>query len=174
MKKYEPKDLEAIFKEIEGENPRAAILVCGALVENALEWAIGAHLRKPETDTEKSALFPDNGILGSFSEKIWGAYFMCIIGRTVRHNLDMIRLIRNVAGHDMNPLTFDHPDIASRCGQIELLNEAFKDAPKPSRRQTYVLTAQFLTATLGLRSQENDPDIGEGVKRLPVLKWLDL
>src|SRR5712692_5082170 len=123
--RYEPKDIDAIFTELSGESARAAITVGGSLVENALEALIRSRLREPETAREKEVLFSDLGILGTFSEKIWAAYFMRLIGPNTRHDLDMIRLIRNVCAHDMNPISFSQDDIAGRIRCIYLANTSF-------------------------------------------------
>src|SRR5258708_2952729 len=108
MARYTPKDIDKIFEELKGQSDRAAISVGGSLVEYALEKCIESRFREPQEKTEQRVLFVDNGIIGTFYEKIWAAYFLKIIGAITRRDIDLIRKIRNEASHDMNPISFEH------------------------------------------------------------------
>jgi hypothetical protein len=97
-------------------------------------------------------LFADNGLFGSFSQKIWAAYFMNIIGPRRRRDLDLIRLIRNRVSHDMNPISFAMPEIASRCRELDEL-------PSPSAtpgdlRERFMGTAAHLMTALFFRGAQ--------------------
>jgi hypothetical protein len=70
-RRFEPKDYDAIFAELDGENDRAAIAVGGSILEHALEQAILSRLREPNDNDESAKLFSDVGIFGTFYEKIW-------------------------------------------------------------------------------------------------------
>src|SRR5271156_5953175 len=105
-RRFEPKDYDAVFAELDGENDRAAIAVGGSILEHALEQAILSRLREPQDNDESAKLFSDVGIFGTFYEKIWAAYFLKIIGPVTRRDIDLVRHIRNVAAHDMNPVSF--------------------------------------------------------------------
>jgi hypothetical protein len=78
--RYEPQDIGRIFEELAGANDRAAIAVGGSILEHALEMAVRSQLREPQTPREADILFFDNGMVGTFSEKIWAAYFLKVIG----------------------------------------------------------------------------------------------
>src|ERR1700733_2668157 len=105
--------------ELNSASDRAVISVGGAYVEYALEEAILSRLRVPETETELKMFFHDKGIIGTFFEKIWIAYFLKVIGPQTRHDLELIRRIRNVAAHDMNPIAFQTTEeIANRCREL--------------------------------------------------------
>jgi hypothetical protein len=81
MPRYVPKDMEPIFEELSSANDRATISVWASLLEYSLEECIAARLRGPENETEKSLLFSEQGgIIGTFFEKIWMAYFLKIVG----------------------------------------------------------------------------------------------
>jgi hypothetical protein len=45
MARYEPRDIEAIFDELEGQNDRAVAIVGSALLEHALQAALASQLR---------------------------------------------------------------------------------------------------------------------------------
>jgi hypothetical protein len=103
-KRYAPADYKPIIYAIGGEDARAAVLVAQAMIEHQLERVLKANLRQPESKTEEEVLFSDNGLMGSFSEKIWGAYFMKLIGPKTRLDFDLIRKMRNECAHNMNPV----------------------------------------------------------------------
>jgi hypothetical protein len=155
-RKLDIKDPDGIMKELEGDNDRAAILVGASIVENALGRCIRSRLREPSTDEERQALFSENGILGTFSELIWMAYFMRLIGPLARRNLDLIRLIRNHAAHDMNPLSFSETsEIYNRCRELDWgLPFAFTKAPSP--RMSFILSVTLAHTALSSRASDHD------------------
>jgi hypothetical protein len=167
-KQYDPADVEQAFKQLAGENDRAAILVGGALLENALEQAILSRLREPQTDTESEALFSERGIFNTFSQKIWAAYFLKIIGPSVRRDIELVRSIRNAAAHDMKSVSFDGtPKIASRCRELSFANESIPGkADPPDLRGKSMLTVRFFTANLFLRSADANAEIAEAARQL--------
>jgi hypothetical protein len=116
-KRRNPKDIKAVLSEIDGASPRAAILVAGAIIEDALEEMIMAHLRWTDQKSEREKLFSVH-LLDSFSSKIWMAYFMTLVGRSTRKDLDAIRDIRNIAAHDPNAVTFKSEAIKDRIQNI--------------------------------------------------------
>lgn len=148
-KRYRPEDLDGPLKELEGESVRAAITVGASLVEYGLELLIEAHLREPQTDAEKAILFTDNGIVGTFWEKIWLAYFLRLIGPQTRRDIDLIRSIRNEAAHNPSPISFDTPEIAGRCRELELGKQtiAGQQTP-PNLRGMFLGTVHLLAAAL--------------------------
>jgi hypothetical protein len=85
--RYRPKDLNGIFDDLEKADDRAFIAVSGALVESALENTILRRLRSPSTDQERNVFFHDSGILRTFGEKIWLAFFLKIIGPRSRRDI---------------------------------------------------------------------------------------
>ena len=87
VKRYQPEDLDIILRELQGSSARATVTVMGAIVEHGLELAIESYLRKPANKEETAVLFRDPGLLGSFYEKIWAAYFLGFIGPMTRRDL---------------------------------------------------------------------------------------
>jgi hypothetical protein len=166
-KRHQPEDITKTFQELESENPRAAITVGGSLLEYALEQAILSRLREPQTKTEGEVLFRDKGILGTFYEKIWASYFLKIIGPVSRQDIDLIRVIRNEVAHNMNPVSFDTPEIASRCRELKLANESIggKIEP-PDLRAKFLVTVKFYTANLLMRAGDSNAEIAEAFKSL--------
>ena len=116
--RHMPKDFEAIIAEMNGAPPRSAILVGTSLLEHALEDLIETALRPPSSSLEREALFSVNGILASFSNKIWLAYFLKLIGPVTRRELDIIRSVRNDCAHNMNAVSFDTEPTVSRIRSL--------------------------------------------------------
>lgn len=168
MVRYAPKDIDEIFMELMGQSDRAAISVGGSMVEYALEQCIKSQLRLPQDKKDEAVLFVDNGIIGTFYEKIWVAYFLRLIGPITRRDLDLIRKIRNSASHDMNPVSFTMTEeIANRCRDLYLPNNS--DLPKTdptNLRLMFILSAQFYSANLLLRSSADAPEASEALKHL--------
>jgi hypothetical protein len=150
--RYEPKDLLPILREMEEQSDRAAITVAASLVGYGLERCLRANLRKPETAREKDILSSDFGILGSFGEQIWLAYFIKIIGPHTRHDLNMIQLIRNICAHDMNPISFDDDGISARVRSFYLTKKIFRERETPTLRTQYLRVANTIRSALEAKS----------------------
>ena len=164
-KQYDPADVGEAFKQLAGENDRAVIFVGGALLENALEQAILSRLREPQTNAEGDILFSERGILNTFSQKIWAAYFLKIIGPSVREILiwfapsatrsprDEIYFVRR---HSRNSVSLSR--VKRREGQDP------QKAP-PDLRENFIATVQFFTANLFLRSGDSRAEIAEAYQQ---------
>lgn len=166
--RYEPKDYDRIFDEMWTLNDRSIILVASSLLGHSLEKLISSRLRKPNTSKEKEVLFSDFGILGSFSQQIWMAYFINLIGPNTRQDLDKIRLIRNVCAHDMNPISFDQEELSSRIQSLHFpkVSPDLK-SKEPNLKRAFIVTSLVYSASMMLRSTE---DIGEINKVAAILE----
>jgi hypothetical protein len=159
-KRYEPKEINAIADEMEHEGARAAITIGASLLEHALEDAIRYRLRQPSNKTEENVLFNEMGLLGSFNEKIWAAYFLGIIGPETRRDMDLVRTIRNEVAHNMNPISFETESIKARCLEIKISDQhifphrsGIKDT-----KDRFISTVYFMVASLALKSITAIPD----------------
>src|SRR6266481_4800084 len=93
---------------------------------------IRSKLREPESSQQEEALFSDTGIFGSFRQKIWTAYFLKWIGPLTRRDLDLVRSIRNIVAHNMNPVSFDTPEIANRCSELFVAKNSVPAQQRPT------------------------------------------
>jgi hypothetical protein len=148
--RYEPADMEAILREMAGESDRAAITVGGALVEHTLELLIKTKLRSPQNNTEAGYLFSDTGILGTFWQKIWAAYFLQLIGPSARKELDVIRSIRNEVAHNMNPVSFADRRIYDKCLNLKIIGESVIEPNNP--RMRFSATIHIFASTMAMKS----------------------
>lgn len=158
------------MSEIDGSSPRAAILVGASVLEHYLTELLQAHLRQPENAKEKLYRPGEGQILTDFSDKIWMAYYLKMIGPQTRREIDSIREMRNKCAHDMNPLSFDTPGIFDRC---KLLRDgrsakALKENPNDYRAM-FSLTVKMLMARVYLRTLTLE---NAGIRRSKNIKKL--
>jgi hypothetical protein len=162
-----PKLTTVLFSELANENDRAVILVAGTSLELGLEWAITSRLRKPINDKEDAKLFGENsGLFDSFSSKLWAAYFLKIIGPTVRGDMDIVRRMRNFAAHNLDPISFAMPEIAGRCRELKMTEQAVKMVSIPgmdpsTTKAQFSATIAFLATNLLRRASLSDYEIAE-------------
>jgi len=88
-------DLPAMAKEFYGKSTRAVVILQATMVEGILANAIESVLH---SDLSKTKLFDFEGPLGTFSAKIAIAYALGIFGPKTKHDLDLIRRLRNDHG----------------------------------------------------------------------------
>lgn len=63
-------------------------------------------------------LFMGSAPLASFSSRITLAFYLGLISKSCRRDLDSIREIRNKFGHDPEVISFRRQDIADRCRNL--------------------------------------------------------
>jgi hypothetical protein len=107
-------DRKAMEKEFYGENDRACGVLNASWVEQMLETAIKRRLR-PDCPAK---LFDYDGPVGTFSARIMMGYALNLFGPNTRHDLDLIRTIRNEFAHCQLPLSFDIPEIKAVCDHL--------------------------------------------------------
>ncbi len=148
--RYEVADIGPIIDEIGGDNDRAAIIVGAAITEYLLQDIIEATL-PPLNSDESARIFSEYGLLGTFSAKILWAYTISQIGRDTKHDLDMIRLIRNESAHNANPASFTTDKIRNRALTLRIAAD-HPDAPDAAKR--FRVTAKLYLCALAYRAAE--------------------
>jgi hypothetical protein len=122
--------------EIQRASPRAGALTAQVYVESRLTDCLRQVLSgKPKIvddflESEKGA--------GTFSAKINLAYCLNIVSEDARHDLHLIRKVRNEFGHDLNTRSFDKDPVRSMCASLKLPEQCFGPigAPHTDRMQT--------------------------------------
>jgi len=151
-KRHIPISFTKVIDEAASESPRAAILVGGSLVEYALTELIQGSLLFPQTAEERQYRPGEREIVSTFSEKIWLAYFMGLIGPHARKDLDRIRNIRNECAHNMNPISFSEGEVAKHCKELRLGRRAIPPFGTPNHREMFMATVKALASGLFLRA----------------------
>lgn len=103
-------------REFYADSDRACGILQASWVELMVERCIAGRLR-PEG---VSNIFDANGPLGTFSNKIMMAYSLGLFGRQTRHDLGLIRNMRNGFAHCQRPLRFRTPEIKAVCDNLAL------------------------------------------------------
>ena len=111
-------DLPAVETELYGTNDRARGVLLAAVTENALTIFVRHALREEINSDDRRLLFDQNGPLGTFSTKILVAYAFKLFGPDTRHDLDLIRLLRNQFAHSRKSFTFEAPVVARVCDHL--------------------------------------------------------
>jgi hypothetical protein len=113
-------ELDAVWHEIDRQSHRASAVLGGAMVEDALRFALQAHfVFLSKTDTEK--LFDYPAPLASFDAKIRVGHAIGLYGTIVRNDLNVIRRVRNGFAHAKKPISFDTPQVAKEMEKIRYL-----------------------------------------------------
>ena len=117
-------DRQLIEAEFYGESDRACGILQASWIELSLEQAILVVL---QPRSSKLFAFPEP--LSTFSAKIDFAYEVKIIGPKTRHDLDLIRELRNGFAHSMVPIRFDDAATTGICDHFQLLSTSAKFIP---------------------------------------------
>jgi hypothetical protein len=108
-------DFSELFKYDRGDD-RAIVIVGGTFLEIALEHILYSFL--PEENKEVERLMEYNQPLGTFSSKIAMCYCLGLIDEVIKHDLTLIRKIRNEFAHDLYA-SFDNEKIPSWCRSLK-------------------------------------------------------
>ena len=108
-------EIDVLLSEIDTHNHRAAAVLGGAFVEDALEYAIQRRFLSL-SKAESEFIFEYPGPLSSFDAKIRAGFGIGLYGTIVRNDLHVIRRVRNAFAHAKKPISFDTPEEGlSRC-----------------------------------------------------------
>jgi hypothetical protein len=111
-------DLVRLEAEIYGANDRARAVMLGAVVETSLEIFLRNKTRPTLNSDDNRQLFDFRGPLGDFASKTLLAYAFNMFGPDTRHDLDLVRLLRNEFAHSRKSFDFTTPAIAAVCAQF--------------------------------------------------------
>lgn len=130
-------DLFALESELSyGLSDRAVAVLLGAMVEDTLRIWLLSHMRDDLSADEHNRLFGPDGASGTFSNKIMLAYAVGAIGSTTRHDLDLIRTLRNEFAHSRRPITFETDVVRAVCTELK-----FPDLEDVSTPKSYIDSA---------------------------------
>ncbi|MDP3070066.1 MAG: MltR family transcriptional regulator [Opitutaceae bacterium] len=155
----------AFRKALTLESDRGCALFAAAYLDKSLSEMLSASLvnsAKIEDD-----LFGSQAPLGSFSARIKIAYYLGMLSKSERHDLDIIRKVRNQFAHNSEPMTFDQVSVQNLCSNlVHDWNE--KDA-RP--RAKFTATASALLASIHVathrgvaRTEKTDTPISDAAK----------
>jgi DNA-binding MltR family transcriptional regulator len=106
---------------------RSIIITASSLLEDMLAFAIIHKFPRSISDSQFAELFTGLGPLASFSAKISMAFLLGAIPENLKHDLHVIKAMRNDCAHIYGHLTFKTPEIARRCDSLKLGREPDKE-----------------------------------------------
>jgi len=110
--------VDCFVKGLKKETDRAAALIVGAFLDDALDGMIRAFVLPRKKILDR--LLAPSGALSSAAVKTELVYLLGLIDRQEYENLGLIRDIRNRFGHSHECLTFDAPGIRTLCEDLDL------------------------------------------------------
>jgi hypothetical protein len=136
-----PEDFTAIIYEVGQGSPRAAAVVCGALLEDVLGRVLLAHA--PLKPKQRKRL-EGSGSPMPMSKRISIARACGLIDDGLEHDLSVITEIRNDFAHTPRPMAFEDQSIADQCARLRVL----PDMKNVSPRMRYAMVVGQLLARL--------------------------
>jgi len=139
--------VKAMLEEIEAQTDRGAAVIAGAALDELLNVCLQCRLL--EMNRERyDALFGFDKALGTFNAKIELGMALGFYSRDGLNILHAIRDIRNKFSHRIEPITFDHPDIAA------IIDRSWNEAYGADRRRRFMsaftMIAMLLTGSVSL------------------------
>jgi hypothetical protein len=101
-------DIDELLDGLRSQGPRGIAVITARYLENALDEALRV-ISKLQTKRK------------TFSEKIALAYEHHIIGPKTKHDLEIVREIRNAMAHSDRAISFDTPPVATLCRSLNAL-----------------------------------------------------
>jgi DNA-binding MltR family transcriptional regulator len=150
-----PDEFHALFGSLNHQTDNAVALICSALLEEATEQLLLNHMVKMNSDT-RSELFRGTGPLATLSARTKLAFALVIIGPVYKHNLELLREVRNAIAHARKPISFQTPEVTAVCKRLKVHqmiqhhNPLFPDNPAlwANPRDRYITASLMLWASL--------------------------
>jgi hypothetical protein len=111
-------DLPKLEAEVYGSNDRASAVMLSSVLETSLEIFLRNKTRPSLNADDTGLLFDWTGPLADFGSKILVGYAFNLFGPDTRHDLDLIRIMRNGFAHSRISFDFTTPAVAAVCHQL--------------------------------------------------------
>jgi len=99
------------------ESPRGKVLIASGFIEQQLRDVLAAFMT--ESADVESLLDGANAPLGTFSARVAACYALALITDDERHDLNLIRRIRNEFAHQTE-ISFESPAVRDRCKSLRM------------------------------------------------------
>jgi hypothetical protein len=108
---------------------RVTVVMLGAFLEENLARLLEKAMNPKLNSDDKSRIFSERGIAGTFSAKITTAWAFSLIGPIVRSDLDIIRSVRNAAAHSRMNFSFNAEEVTNACNGLQIVNLEYNRIP---------------------------------------------
>jgi hypothetical protein len=108
---FNGENLPGLLEAIEPESDRAAVVIFGSILEDALAKRLRERMTPYKDAAAFERLFNFDGPLGSFGAKIDMACALRVIEEITRERLHLFREMRNACAHSMKPISLQTPQL---------------------------------------------------------------
>src|SRR5262245_17334844 len=141
-------DYNSLFDEIAGESrsllndiaastDRAAVITAAAVLDDLLKLILRARMLKDEKVVDETL----DGEIFSFAVRIDICYGLGLISDKERHDLHIIRKVRNTCAHSRKPVTFEDPSVRDRWRNLTLASEFWnRSGAEPANTKVWFLS----------------------------------
>lgn len=147
----EEKDALRAVAESGDEQPMVIAILGCILVEHELDILLRAKFRKRDERTWQ-VLIDERGPLRSFSTKITTAWALGICDDKLKHDLDVVRAIRNAFAHSRKLLDFTDPLIVAELASSRLIRAKFRKYLRDPMPTEIMGRAAFIMVCLKLQT----------------------
>jgi DNA-binding MltR family transcriptional regulator len=153
--------------EFQGESDRACAVLGAAFLDEHLRALLEAFF--VDDPRNLAELFDGSGPLSTFSARVGLAYALGFLAPSERRDLSLIRRIRNDFAHELHGLSFEQPQVVSRCGELVGCRHLEPALGRSLHgRERYVLTVIALSNWIAMRKlniretrRKIEPEVGE-------------
>jgi DNA-binding MltR family transcriptional regulator len=136
---------EDFYRQINADkNDRGAAILATTFLEAALENALSRSMANSAANFVE--VFDNNGPLSSFDSKLLIAESLGFLGPTTKHNLTIIKHIRNTFAHAAVPIDFSTKEIVNACNVLVIPKLESWQVPSPytfdTPRERFTSTCQ--------------------------------
>ncbi len=147
-------DMNGFFEYLQGESPRAAVVIAGAFLDEQLRQLILASFSKNRS-VALDLVGSENNFdrpLSSFGSRINLAFCLGIINKIIYEDLHTIRKIRNKYAHQLHNYSWDEPEIVNWCKILNHSKMIVNINPNiaKSHNELFILAVVQISTWLGL------------------------
>ena len=117
---------DEMIREFYGDSDRAVMILSATRAEEALGWALESLMRE---HSDVDAMLDPDGPIGTFSAKISLSFSLGLFETKTKHDLNLIRILRNGCAHADLPLRFKMPEVKTMCEHLLLPDTQFAKVP---------------------------------------------
>ena len=120
------KQWSAFFEELRGESDRATAILYAAWIDHLLEKKLRLLFSKGNAE-QREKLFEGTGPFHALASKVTAAFCLGWLDPDVRHDIDLIRRIRNLFAHEIHGLSAKSPEVKALVEKLRLPRREYYD-----------------------------------------------
>src|SRR5690554_5636874 len=149
------------------ESDRGCSLILSANLDNRLRDLLESYF-VAQSSEKLNSIFQGNGCLSTFSSRITIAFSVGLLGDDERHDLDIIRAIRNDFAHNESCINFLNSQVSDRCNSFRLYQNMIADRQDiDCSRQSSRNKFQLVSVSLCLILEDRTRGAAQNKKAVP-------